>query len=41
MKAYADLFHIAACRHLDGDIFVTFDGKQAAMAKAAGLAVKP
>jgi predicted nucleic acid-binding protein len=36
----ADLFHIAACRHLGCDTFVTFDVKQAAMGKAAGLTVK-
>lgn len=38
----ADLFHVAAaCRELDCDTFLTFDDKQIAMAKAAGLAVKP
>lgn len=41
MKAYADLFHIAAGRRLGCDAFVTFDAKQAAMGKAAGLTVKP
>jgi predicted nucleic acid-binding protein len=37
----ADLFHIAACRRLGCDTFVTFDAKQAAMGKVAGLMVKP
>lgn len=37
----ADLFHVAAARALDGDTFLTFDDKQTAMARAAGLAVKP
>ena len=37
----ADLFHLAACRELGCDTFLTFDGKQTAMAKAGGLAVKP
>jgi predicted nucleic acid-binding protein len=37
----ADLFHVAAARELGCDTFLTFDGKQTAMAKAAGFAVKP
>ena len=37
----ADLFHVAACRELGCDTFFTFDAKQAAMAKAAGLTVNP
>jgi len=37
----ADLFHVAACRELGCDTLLTFDDKQAAMAKAAGLTVKP
>lgn len=37
----ADLFHVAACRELGCDTFLTFDDKQTVMAKAAGLAVKP
>lgn len=37
----ADLFHVATCRELDCDTFLTFDDRQIAMAKAAGLAVKP
>ena len=37
----ADLFHVAAARALGGDTFLTFDDKQTAMARAAGLAVKP
>ena len=37
----ADLFHIAACRELDCDTLLTFDEKQAAMAKVAGLTIKP
>ena len=37
----ADLFHIAAARQLGCEQFLTFDIKQTAMAKAAGLAVKP
>ena len=37
----ADLFHVAVCRELGCDTFLTFDDKQTAMAKAAGLAVKP
>lgn len=36
----ADLFHVAACRRLRKDTFLTFDDRQTAMAKAAGLAVK-
>jgi predicted nucleic acid-binding protein len=37
----ADLFHVAACRRLGCDTFLTFDDKQTAMANAAGLAVRP
>jgi len=37
----ADLFHIAAALRLGCEQFLTFDIKQAAMAKAVGLAVKP
>ena len=37
----ADLFHVAAARELGCDTFLTFDDKQTAMAKAAGLTVKP
>jgi hypothetical protein len=37
----AGLFHVAACRELGCDTFLTFDDKQTAMAKAAGLTVKP
>lgn len=37
----SDLFHVAACRKLGCDTLLTLDAKQAAMAKAAGLAVKP
>jgi hypothetical protein len=36
----ADLFHVAACRELDCDTFLTFDEKQTAMARASGLAVR-
>ena len=36
----ADLFHVAACRELGCDTFLTFDDKQAALAIAAGLTVK-
>ncbi len=36
----ADIFHVAACRELGCDTFLTFDGRQTAMAKAAGLIVK-
>jgi predicted nucleic acid-binding protein len=35
----ADLFHVAACRELGCDTFLTFDRKQTAMAKAAGLII--
>lgn len=37
----ADLFHIATARQIRCDVFLTFDGKQAAMATAAGIIVKP
>ena len=37
----ADLFHVAAAGQLGCDTFLTFDDKQTAMAKAAGLTVKP
>lgn len=37
----ADLFHVAACRQLGCSTFLTFDHKQTAMAKAAGLIVNP
>jgi predicted nucleic acid-binding protein len=37
----ADLFHVAACRELGCDTFLTLDDKQTAMAKAVGLTVKP
>jgi hypothetical protein len=37
----ADLFHVAAARELGCDTFLTFDDKQTAMAKAAGLTVRP
>ena len=37
----ADLFHIAACRELGCDTFLTFDDKQTAMANAAGLTGNP
>ncbi len=37
----ADLVHVAACRELGCDTFLTFDERQIAMAKAAGLTVKP
>jgi predicted nucleic acid-binding protein len=37
----ADLFHVAACRELSCDTFLTFDAPQRAMARAAGLVVKP
>ena len=37
----ADLFHIAACRHLGCSTLLTFDERQTAMARAAGLTVKP
>jgi predicted nucleic acid-binding protein len=36
----ADLFHIAAAGELGCGTFLTFDDKQTAMAKAAGLVVK-
>ena len=36
----ADLFHVAAASELACDQFLTFDERQIAMAKAAGLAVK-
>jgi predicted nucleic acid-binding protein len=36
----ADLFHVASCRELGCDTFLTFDEKQRAMAKAVGLTVK-
>jgi predicted nucleic acid-binding protein len=37
----ADLFHVAAASEAGCDTFLTLDERQAAMAKAAGLAVKP
>ncbi len=37
----ADLFHVAACRELGCDTLLTLDERQAALAKAAGLAVRP
>lgn len=37
----ADLFHVAAARELGCDTFLTFDEKQTAMARVAGLVVKP
>ncbi len=37
----ADLFHVAAAEETGCDTFLTFDDKQKAMAKAAGLTVKP
>ena len=37
----ADLFHVAAARKSGCDTFLTFDERQKAMAKAAGLSVKP
>jgi hypothetical protein len=36
----ADLFHVAVALQLGCDHFLTFDDKQTAMAKAAGLTVK-
>ena len=37
----ADLFHVAAARELGCETLLTFDERQSAMAKAAGLEVKP
>lgn len=37
----ADLFHVAAARALGRDTFLTFDARQAAMVKAAGLTAGP
>lgn len=37
----ADLFHVAAAREAGCDTFLTLDQRQAALAKAAGLTVKP
>ena len=37
----ADLFHVAAASEAGCDTFLTLDGRQTAMAKAAGLTVKP
>jgi predicted nucleic acid-binding protein len=37
----ADLFHVATARQAGCDTFLTFDEKQAAMATAAGMMVKP
>jgi len=34
-----DLFHIAIALEIGAEAFLTFDGDQAALAKAAGLAV--
>jgi hypothetical protein len=36
----ADLLHIAAAKELACEMFLTFDQKQAVMARAAGLSVK-
>lgn len=37
----ADLFHVAAATEAGCDTFLTLDERQTAMAKAAGLTVKP
>jgi predicted nucleic acid-binding protein len=37
----ADLFHVAAATEAGCDTFLTLDARQVAMAKAAGLIVKP
>lgn len=37
----ADLFHVAAALELERDVFLTLDARQATMARAAGLTVKP
>jgi predicted nucleic acid-binding protein len=37
----ADLFHVAAALQLGCEQFVTFDAKQIAIAKVAGLTLKP
>ncbi|HXP60773.1 MAG TPA: hypothetical protein VN829_09790 [Dongiaceae bacterium] len=37
----ADLFHVAAACQLGCAQFLTFDQRQAAMAEAAGLTLKP
>jgi predicted nucleic acid-binding protein len=37
----ADLFHVAAAKEIKCETFLTFDEKQEAMAKVAGLRVKP
>ena len=36
-----DIIHVAAAVVIGATEFVTFDGRQAALAKLAGLAVKP
>ena len=36
-----DIIHVAAALVIGAREFVTFDGRQGAMAKQAGLAVKP
>jgi predicted nucleic acid-binding protein len=37
----ADLFHVATAKQTGCDTFLTFDEKQMAMAKAAGMLLKP
>jgi predicted nucleic acid-binding protein len=37
----ADLCHVAAAKDAGCDTFLTLDDRQTAMAKAAGLTVKP
>jgi predicted nucleic acid-binding protein len=37
----ADLFHVDTARQIGCNTFLTFDEKQTAMAKAAGMMVKP
>ncbi len=37
----ADLFHVAAALEIGCELFLTFDQRQASMARAAGLKVKP
>jgi len=36
-----DVLHVATALTLSARVFLTFDGDQAALAKAAGLKVKP
>jgi len=36
-----DLLHVASALALNAGVFLTFDGRQAALAKSAGLRVKP